>query len=222
MRKDYMPRTKETIYQEKGIFAFSLDSVLLAGYAEARGRLLDLGSGSGYLALEAAHKADRVWAVDIEPRACDLLRRSAEENGRAIEVVCGDFRALDIGKFDTIWTNPPFYRRSLIGDTSAISKAKHLEEGMCWFKEAARLLKPGGMLYAIVDAASFQAVVQELSEAHLALVNLRPVYWRRGEEARRFLFSAKAEGGFFLHVNPPLVIYEGNGYTEEVARYYGR
>ncbi|MDD7363228.1 MAG: methyltransferase [Peptoniphilus sp.] len=223
MRRDYMPRTKAAIYQEKGLFSFSIDSMLLEAYAEAEGRLLDLGCGSGYLAMAAYEAgAESVSAVDVEPAAVELLKKSAAENEMAIEVVCGDFRALSLEPFDTIWTNPPFYRRSLKNASEAVSKAKHLDADMHWFREAARLLRPGGKLYAVVDAASFQDVVCDLRGGDLALMHVRPVYWRRGEEARRILFSAKRGGGSFVHVDPPLYIYEGDHYTEEVASYYGR
>jgi ubiquinone/menaquinone biosynthesis C-methylase UbiE len=54
-------------------------------FAEARPRpehtVLDLGSGTGLLALEIAPFVDTVWAVDISPAMCDYLRAKAESAG---------------------------------------------------------------------------------------------------------------------------------------------
>jgi 16S rRNA (guanine1207-N2)-methyltransferase len=73
------------------------------------GTLLDLGCGWGpitiRLALEAPHAT--VWAVDVNERALDLVRRNAERLG------LGNVRAAlpdDVPEglmFDTCWSNPP-------------------------------------------------------------------------------------------------------------------
>lgn len=73
------------------------------------GDFLDIGSGWGPIALTLALEAPRatVWAVDVNDRALDLVRRNAEtlglENVRAVrpEEVPDDVR------FRTIWSNPP-------------------------------------------------------------------------------------------------------------------
>jgi len=73
------------------------------------GNLLDLGCGWGpitiSLALEAPHAT--VWAVDVNERALDLVRRNAERLG------LGNVRAAlpdDVPaalEFDACWSNPP-------------------------------------------------------------------------------------------------------------------
>jgi 16S rRNA (guanine1207-N2)-methyltransferase len=73
------------------------------------GHLLDLGCGWGpvalTLALESPHAT--VWAVDVNERALDLVRRNAEAlgltniNARLPEDVPADV------EFTTIWSNPP-------------------------------------------------------------------------------------------------------------------
>lgn len=73
------------------------------------GNLLDLGCGWGpitiSLALEAPHAT--VWAVDVNERALDLVRRNAERLG------LGNVRAAlpdevpEGLEFDACWSNPP-------------------------------------------------------------------------------------------------------------------
>ncbi|MCX7521311.1 methyltransferase [Microbacterium sp. STN6] len=73
------------------------------------GDLLDLGCGWGpialTLALESPHA--RVWAVDVNQRALDVVRRNADAAGleNVNAVLPGDVP--DDVAFTTIWSNPP-------------------------------------------------------------------------------------------------------------------
>jgi 16S rRNA G1207 methylase RsmC len=73
------------------------------------GNLLDLGCGWGpisiSLALESPHAT--IWAVDVNQRALDVVRRNAEALGLTnINAVSPDDVPTDIG-FMAIWSNPP-------------------------------------------------------------------------------------------------------------------
>jgi 16S rRNA G1207 methylase RsmC len=73
------------------------------------GHLLDIGSGWGPIALTMALESPRatVWAVDVNERALDLVRRNAEAAGIFnINAV----RPEDVPEeltFTAIWSNPP-------------------------------------------------------------------------------------------------------------------
>jgi SAM-dependent methyltransferase len=71
---------------------------------------LDLGTGSGALALLAARHAQRVVGVDLNPRALRLARVNATLNGIAgIEWLHGDlFEPVGDEQFDLVIANPPF------------------------------------------------------------------------------------------------------------------
>lgn len=73
------------------------------------GNLLDLGCGWGPIALSLAMESPHatVWAVDVNERALDLVRRNAEELGLTnVNAVRPDEVPADI-VFRTIWSNPP-------------------------------------------------------------------------------------------------------------------
>jgi SAM-dependent methyltransferase len=73
-------------------------------------RTLDLGTGSGVLALLAAAHSDSVLATDRNPRALDFARFNAEFNAVAnLTFLAGDlFEPLRGETFDLIVCNPPF------------------------------------------------------------------------------------------------------------------
>lgn len=74
--------------------------------------ILDMGTGSGILAVTAAKSAGRVFAVDISAQAVCCARENAARNGVAgsVSVLQGDlFAPLPRGVlFDVILFNPPY------------------------------------------------------------------------------------------------------------------
>ena len=74
-------------------------------------RVLDVGTGSGAIALAIAdeHPGARVVGLDASAAALALARENAELTGIAIELVEGDATAaLPAGPFDLVVSNPPY------------------------------------------------------------------------------------------------------------------
>jgi len=84
-----------------------LETVLLGRPAGSPASVLDLGTGSGILAMAAARLgAGRVCAVDIDPEAVEVARENLAINGLAERIECSatPLEALD-GPFDVILAN---------------------------------------------------------------------------------------------------------------------
>jgi release factor glutamine methyltransferase len=94
-----------------------VDECLRLAKGMAAPRVLDVGTGSGCLAVAVArqHKGARVTATDISPEALAVAARNAARHGVAdrIRFLEGDvFGPLGAGeKFDFILSNPPYIRR---------------------------------------------------------------------------------------------------------------
>jgi 16S rRNA (guanine1207-N2)-methyltransferase len=75
----------------------------------ASGDLLDLGCGWGPLALTMALRspAARIWAVDVNERALDLVRRNAVRLGIENVTSCTPYDVPGDVAFAAIWSNPP-------------------------------------------------------------------------------------------------------------------
>lgn len=110
-----LPDVAFTMTTDRGVFSHGhLDtgtSLLLreAPAPSATGDLLDLGCGSGAIALALALRspAATVWAVDVNERARELTAANAARNGVAsIRVAAPDELPTDV-RFSTIWSNPP-------------------------------------------------------------------------------------------------------------------
>lgn len=75
----------------------------------ADGDVLDLGCGWGPVALTMAlrNPGATVWAVDVNERALDLVRRNAARLGLTNVRAVGPDEVPDDVTFATIWSNPP-------------------------------------------------------------------------------------------------------------------
>jgi release factor glutamine methyltransferase len=86
-------------------------ALALAPALPARLRVLDLGTGSGCLAVTLALElpGSRVVAVDRSPAALAVARANARELGARVEIVAGDWAAaLRPDRFDLVVSNPPY------------------------------------------------------------------------------------------------------------------
>lgn len=109
-----LPDAQFSLRTDRGVFGYDrvdqgTKSLLLDAPAPApHGHLLDLGCGTGAIALTMAHRspAATVWAVDVNERARDLCGANAERNSiNNVRVSAPDDVPGDI-RFATIWSNP--------------------------------------------------------------------------------------------------------------------
>jgi ribosomal protein L11 methyltransferase len=74
--------------------------------AEARGSVLDVGCGSGVLAIAAAKLGfEPVLALDFDPQAVEATERNAVENGVAVDVRQADLREDELTETDLALAN---------------------------------------------------------------------------------------------------------------------
>jgi release factor glutamine methyltransferase len=75
------------------------------------GSVLDMGTGSGAIAVAIAHTRPdaSVSALDASPAALDVARANAAANGAAVRFLHSDwYAALGADRFDLIVSNPPY------------------------------------------------------------------------------------------------------------------
>jgi release factor glutamine methyltransferase len=73
------------------------------------GRALEIGVGTGVIALNVAHRFQEIEGVDIDPRAVALAAQNAEKNLITnVYFHCSDLFQSVTGPFDVIIFNPPY------------------------------------------------------------------------------------------------------------------
>lgn len=199
MGNNYFKFKHFLIHQDKTAFKVGTDGVLLGAIAELSGseRILDVGTGTGLIAIMAAQRTDAA-VVAIEPERESFIQ--ASENIRQcrwydrISVINTDFRNFSLSenkKFDSIITNPPFFRDSLKNPDPVKSAARHsgsltsdvILEGSC------RLLGDEGNLQLIlpyVEGNLFIAEAQEFGLYCNRIIRIKPV---PGGEIKRLIMK---------------------------------
>lgn len=187
MANSYFKFKQFTVFQERTAFKVGTDGVLLGACAYLRNskRVLDIGTGTGLIALMLAQRCD-AEIVGIEPdpdsfaQACENVRLCNWSDRIKIEN-CELQNYLPSGSgFDTIVTNPPYFIDSLVNPDEARSKARHnislnhkdILEG------ARRLLKEGGTLQVIFPYAEgnvFIAKAQSFGFYCNDILKIKPV-----------------------------------------------
>ncbi|HMB67177.1 MAG TPA: METTL5 family protein [Candidatus Bathyarchaeia archaeon] len=97
----------------------------LAGFEhnDLDGRVIDLGTGTGRLAIGAALMgAEAVVGVDVDAQALALAKENAETAKVRVEWVRSDIEKVS-GKFGTVIMNPPYGTRTSHADTRFLEKA---------------------------------------------------------------------------------------------------
>ncbi|MQA22175.1 peptide chain release factor N(5)-glutamine methyltransferase [Rugamonas rivuli] len=119
-----------------------------------QGRLLDMGTGSGAIAVALAHtrRDAAVTALDVSPEALAVARRNAAVNSAQVNFLHSDWYAALQGQppFDIIVSNPPYIAS---GD-------RHLSEGDLRYE-------PTGALTDHADGLSALRIIVAGAAAHL-------------------------------------------------------
>ena len=74
--------------------------------------VLELGAGSGLIAIQAAKEGAQVTATDINPVAIEYLHKNSLQNKVNLEIIRSDlFAEIPACSFDIIAINPPYYKK---------------------------------------------------------------------------------------------------------------
>ena len=93
---------------------------------DLNGRVIDLGTGTGRLAIGAALMGSpEAVGVDVDERALELARENAESVNAKVEWLLSDINKVH-GRFDSVVMNPPYGTRTSHADTKFLEKAFQL------------------------------------------------------------------------------------------------
>ena len=148
-----------TVCDERSAMKIGTDGVLLGAWADVEGdsRILDVGTGTGLIALMLAQRntSANIIGIDISHEATQEARDNFLNSPWAerLSAVCGDVCGFSSDKkFDHIVSNPPYFVDSLHSPDKLRTMARHTSS--LKFEDlvtsAVRLLRPGGRLSVIL------------------------------------------------------------------------
>ena len=130
-RIDQLFSTDVKIIQNKEVFSYSIDSVLLSRFPKIpkRGLIVDLCSGNGAVGLFASTRTEApIILVELQERLTDMAKRSVTLNQLEdqVTVVNDDLKICLTMPHDLRWTfilcNPPYFKAT---ETSKKNLSEH-------------------------------------------------------------------------------------------------
>ena len=233
--RDELKRFGLTLLQPKQGYRFSLDPLLLCDFANAsqEASIVDLGTGSGVLALVLAKMAlnANIIAFEQNDAAASLAQQNVNLNGLAervtvlhedvLQVRCH----LPVSSCDLVVSNPPYRKqgRGRLNPHPGKLAARHeTTAGLADFLAAAKyLVKPiTGRICLIYHPDRFVELMVESVAQKLAVTRLRMVHGLPDASAKVFLVElSKGRRNADLQIMPPLIVRsDTENYTDEVSR----
>lgn len=226
------------IIQNTDGFCFGIDSVLLSDFAKnikKNSKVVDIGTGTGIISILLSKKAvvDKIYGVEIQEEVANMAKRSVQLNGleNKIEIINADIKNinkyLENNSIDVIVSNPPYKKLStgLKNENEKLLISRH--EIKCNLADIAeisrKLLKDKGEIYIVHKSERLVDILTTFRQNNLEVKQLRLVQSTVDSKPNLVLVKAVKNGGKFLSIDKPLVIYKDkNIYSDEILEIYGK
>ncbi len=128
--------------------------------------ILEMGTGSGIIALHCAKTGCKTTAADISTNSLDCARSNAQINNLNIQFIQSDLFSSIQGKYDIIIFNPP-YLSGKDAEVLAVNDKRQLiggEEGheisIKFMEQAVKHLSENGRIYLLTSTETSEKVIQ--------------------------------------------------------------
>ncbi len=224
MKKDNFEFKQFKIFHDKCAMKVGTDGVLLGAWTQVGKeihRILDVGCGSGVIAIMLAQKCDaEIHGIDIDKEAAEQANENAaltpwiSRLGFYHSDVCS-YQPTE--KFDMIVCNPPFFMNSLSSPDSKRQKARHADslpfDILC--NKVAEWLENEGLFNIVIPTEVSDKFIQLCWENGLNLHRRCMVCTLDGGMPKRTLLSF-IKGDTIYPVTEYISIRNGEGeYTDE-------
>jgi len=217
-------------------YRFSVDAVLLAHFfkPDPCGKIIDLGTGCGIMALILAYRYPSVAIIGLEIQAdlAKLARRNVAGNSYEdrVDIVEGDLclveRLFASGSFRRVIANPPYYPAGRARSNPDPDKAVARHEIMATLQDVVAasswLLEEEGRVDLVYPAVREVELLETLKANNLKPSRLQKVFPFPGGSQKLVLVEAVKGGSSGLEFLADFYIQrssEGED-TREMARFY--
>lgn len=185
-------------------------------------RILDIGTGTGLLALMAAQRnpAARIDAVEIDDQAFAQATENVRNSPFIDRINVTHARIQEFmgeGAYDRILTNPPFYTNHLRSPDAAVNRALHTDDLPVddLIRAVIRLLRPGGQWWVLLPPYETEKLIEQTKS--LGLWVFQRLFVRHHAQKPPFRVVTGFSFDSLPIADQMLTIYEPDGrtYTDE-------
>ena len=200
------------LYQPESGYSYNSDSLLLYNFINSfnpKGRLLDVGAGSGIVGLLVARDNKKVSLEAVEKQKVFIkyARKNAEVNDIAYKLYESNFLELQIDKkYDYIISNPPFYPEGAkkSEDEMLIQARYNTSLPMSdFFSHVSKLLNPHSHFIFCYDATQFGLICSELEKVKMRIVDVQFIHPKVDKVASLVLVHARNGSKSMMKIWPP-------------------
>lgn len=223
--QDTIANSGVKINQDKELYSFNLDTILLYNFANPakKGKVVDLCAGNGAIGLSLTSKTSaKIYLVEIQKKLSDLAEQSIIDNHLSKQVTLVNDDLKNVQQYiahdtvDTVVCNPPYFKvtdQTAIKDNSVLAIARHeLKANLKDILSAIKvLLKENSHAYLVYRPQRLSDLLVTMAEEKLQAKRLRFVRTTANKDANLVLVDAiKTVKTASLRVEPDLVIYDEN------------
>lgn len=216
------------IVQNKKLYTFTSDSVILANYAKTKSKdvVVEIGAGSGVVSilLQAKNQLNKIYAFEIQPEMQDLCEKNIKLNNLEEKIVLikddvNNFKAhIAPASVDVVISNPPYFKKTNFKQDKVKQIAK---EEVCLTVQqlvevSAKMLKDGGSFWCCFPAERSCELISLCQNNALAVKEM--FFTENGKgEVKLFVCKAVKNGKAGTKVLPNLTTNEtGGNYLEKL------
>ncbi len=216
------------IIQDKNLYAFSSDSVVLANFVKTKKQdvCVEIGAGSGVISilLQAKMPLEKIYAFEIQKEMQNLCEKNIKLNKLEdkIKLVCDKVqnfeKYLKKESVDVVFSNPPYFKETNFEQTLSRKIAR---EEVClplgeFVETSAKLLKNNGSFYCCYLAERSAELIALCQKNNLIVKELFFTENGKGKVKLVVLKAVKnAKNGVKVYKN--LITNEENGnYLEDL------
>ncbi len=199
---DVFKTKKFDITQEQNVIKVNTDAILLAAWTDygKADSILDIGTGTGIIALIAAQKSDakEIVGIEISEKCAQEAKVNFEGSlyASTLKVVCDriqDFAKFSLEKYALIISNPPFFSGGTFSDNENKHNVKHspkLSVGDLLIA-VRKLMKPDGRFTIVLPYLEGERFIDMAARYDLYPDNIMEIRNKKNNPIERLLISLK-------------------------------
>ena len=219
------------IIQNTEWFSFSLDSVLLANFANARSniKIIDFCTGNAPIPLFLSTKTNsKIIGVELQKEIYELAKQNISMNKleNQIEIINEDVLNLlnkyDTDSFDLITCNPPYFKinegsKTNENDIKAVARHEIKLKLDDIFRVAKKLLKNNGKIVLVHRTDRLIEIINSMQNYNIEPKRIRFVFPFSNSNSNLVLIEGAKDGKPGLKIEHSIIVHNYDGsYTNEV------
>lgn len=199
-----------TVWHDRCAMKVGTDGVLLGAWcplatatSEGEYKVLDIGTGSGLIALMLAQRATSIDdtpividTIDIDAGAAEQAKFNFEQSpwSKLLRIYQSSLQEWQSEEeYDLIVSNPPYFQSSLKNPDAQRATARHTDSLSYseLIKHSGRLLKNNGMLALVLPIEAEEDILSLAAAAGLLPSHITYVHTKPGKPAKRILIALR-------------------------------